>query len=86
MTLSPGASDQDEGASELQQKLARRTRVATRALAVGEERPFAPGRVLVRGSRERAGEPYGYVLVLCVLVLLRTSERIDSFEGARCGR
>lgn len=66
----------DKGALEFWQKLARRSLVESRALAVSEERLLAPDKVLVRGTREVAGEPYGYVLVL-----LRTSKRIYTFEA-----
>ncbi len=66
----------DKGALEFWQKLARRSLVESRALAVGEERLLAPDKALLRGTREVAGEQYGYVLVL-----LRTGKRIYTFEA-----
>jgi hypothetical protein len=69
-------SNYDKGALEFWQKLARRSLVESRALAVGEERALAPDRALVRGTREVAGEQHGYMLVL-----LRTDKRVFTFEA-----
>jgi hypothetical protein len=66
----------DEGALAFWQALARRALVETRALAVGDEQELAKDRTLLVGSREVAGEPLGYLLVL-----VRTKDDVSSFEA-----
>lgn len=66
----------DEGALAFWQKLARRALVEGRSLAVSDERELEPDRALIAGTREVAGERYGYLLVL-----LRTEKRVLTFEA-----
>ncbi len=66
----------DEGALAFWSKLARRTLVTTRGLAVSEERDLGEQRTLLLGTREVANQPFGYLLMLA-----RTKSDLYTFEA-----
>ncbi len=66
----------DKGALAFWSKLARKSLVESRALAVGSERDLGEDRALITGTREVAGVQFGYMLVLT-----RTKEHVYTFEA-----
>ncbi len=66
----------DKGEVDFWHKLARRSLVESRALRIDGERELDPERVLLRGTRDVAGQLHGYMLVL-----MRTSSRIYTLEA-----
>lgn len=66
----------DKGALAFWAKLARKALVQTRAVAITEERDLGEDRALIRGEREVAGEPHGYLLVLA-----RDKDDVFAFEA-----
>ena len=69
-------SNYDKGALAFWSKLARKALVESRALAVTSERELGDDRALLAGTREVAGEKFGYLLVLA-----RTKDYVYSFEA-----
>jgi hypothetical protein len=66
----------DEGALAFWSQLARRSLVQSRGVAIAEEQDLGEDRMLIRGTREVAGQPFGYLLVLA-----RTKRSVYTFEA-----
>lgn len=66
----------DKGVLSFWSKLARSSLVASRSVLLSAEQDLGDDRALLAGSREVAGEPHGYLLMIA-----RTRERVFTFEA-----
>jgi len=66
----------DKGVLSFWSKLARSSLVASRSVLLNAEQDLGEDRALLAGSREVAGEPHGYLLMIA-----RTRDRLYTFEA-----